>query len=228
MMMYKKIFFTLFICLISIEQVYANWFKDVWFSLFYKRKSGRVEVIRVRPKTTEFHDIVARGETEKITPANLENEIILNAQNSSGDTPLHVAIEHKSGGCLLKLLEAKKININAQNNDGNTPLHIALREGYLVSITQLIKKKANSHVPNNAGIRPCFLMTEYIEHENLIEHKTIVDKKGLRAGTTVNLSANLRTVKKIKKCQRKECRRARKPSSEALKAFFEKKNKHNV
>ncbi|XP_055388867.1 alpha-latrotoxin-Lhe1a-like [Condylostylus longicornis] len=50
-------------------------------------------------------------------------------QNSSGNTPFHVAIEHGSLGIADLLLSMNKDLLDSQNKDGETPLGVAFRVG---------------------------------------------------------------------------------------------------
>lgn len=58
------------------------------------------------------------------------NNLEVNAENTSGDTALHIASEGNNASAIELLLNHQHIQCNAKNNEGDSPLHIACREGH--------------------------------------------------------------------------------------------------
>ena len=73
----------------------------------------------------------------------------VNAVDTTGNTPLHLAVLYGSDDLLSLLLEYGA-HINAQNKEGNTPLHIACLYGSKDVILFLLEKNVDLAIKNNA------------------------------------------------------------------------------
>ncbi|KAK9728244.1 Ankyrin repeats (3 copies) [Popillia japonica] len=82
----------------------------------------------------------------------LSSEVNVNFQNSSGHTPLHVAVMHNHEPIVEKLLE-NGADVNLKTNEGFTPICLAKLKGY-TSITDLINAfelSLSLHFPENSS-----------------------------------------------------------------------------
>lgn len=62
----------------------------------------------------------------------IEHGAKVDAQDSNGDTPLHVAVSFQNSAMASMLFEEKKADANLKNKDGKTPVELALGETKLV------------------------------------------------------------------------------------------------
>ena len=76
---------------------------------------------------TPLHLALANRAPEKAIELLINAGVDVNAKNSLGETPLHVAVEWSSIEA-AQLLLAHGANVNARNNEGKTPLHEAPAE----------------------------------------------------------------------------------------------------
>ena len=92
----------------------------------------------------------------------------VNAKDSSGDTPLHMAAE-KFGTTACEVLLAHGANVNTQNAIGNTPLHRAVlrSDEQAVNVVQLlVSNGANVNVRSNGGVSPLDLARGILNRAN--------------------------------------------------------------
>ena len=79
------------------------------------------------------------------------NECDVNALNTDGESPLHIACKCSHLEIVTVLLENQKCNLNTQNIYGNTPLWIACRNKSLAIIRLLLEKRCSTNIPNKKG-----------------------------------------------------------------------------
>ena len=77
----------------------------------------------------------------------------INAKDSKGFTPLHVAVGKNNYECAKVLIE-KGADINAKSSYGFTPLRIAAQNKYFSITELLISKGADIDIPDNSGNTP--------------------------------------------------------------------------
>ncbi|XP_062230364.1 ankyrin repeat-containing protein At5g02620-like [Phragmites australis] len=53
---------------------------------------------------------------------------MMNARDSRGNTPLHLAVKHGCDRIVILLVKDVKVNLSTMNNDGETPLDVAINE----------------------------------------------------------------------------------------------------
>ena len=76
----------------------------------------------------------------------------INAVNgSSGDTPLHLAIEHNKSNIITVLLN-NNVDINIKNKEGKYPLHIAVEKNNIEIFKKLLNKDSNVNYDNYLNI----------------------------------------------------------------------------
>lgn len=86
---------------------------------------------------------------------------IINQQDVTGDTPLHVALKNNNYDTVNMLLNFPNIDINAQNQQGNTPLHLAIMKNNNNAIEILLSKKADINVKNNNQDNALYTAIDY-------------------------------------------------------------------
>jgi ankyrin repeat protein len=84
-----------------------------------------------------------------------KTKLNLNQQNSSGDTPLHIACS-KGNFNIVKLLVENGANVTIQNNTKDTPLHYATLHKYNRIRDFLVANGADMKAKNNNGITPAY------------------------------------------------------------------------
>lgn len=80
-----------------------------------------------------------------------EFDAYLNAQNASGETPLHIAVANGSKDVFDILLRNRALNINIPDNLGRTALHIAITTDGFYFIEKLLLKKPNIDIADRMG-----------------------------------------------------------------------------
>jgi len=100
---------------------------------------------------------------QAVTDSNLElvksliqDNVNINAQNSDGRTPLHLAVDTRHTyvmnpihlAIIDELLKVPHIQVNIQDREGNTPLHLAA-SGFRVIIRRLLVKGAVPFIRTN-------------------------------------------------------------------------------
>ena len=78
----------------------------------------------------------------------------LDAKNSYGNTPLHIAISYGRTSIVKALIAAGSNLENKSNFRGVTPLHVATENGYIAIVNVLITSGANLESENIVGITP--------------------------------------------------------------------------
>nr|CAI5860674.1 unnamed protein product [Callosobruchus analis] len=87
----------------------------------------------------------------------------ININDSSGNTPLHVAVIKNNSEILDFLLEQPNLDINARNFAGETPLLLAIKLARLEAASKLVCAGANVNVQNYEHVTPLHLAVTYPE-----------------------------------------------------------------
>ncbi len=80
-----------------------------------------------------------------IAPSNVQ------ARDSRGRTPLHVAAEAQAKGEIIAYLISAGADVNARDRNGDTPLHVAVRNNDRATGELLLARGADVFTPNVAG-----------------------------------------------------------------------------
>ena len=81
-------------------------------------------------------------------------DVDVNAQDSYGETGLHLLARHGHAEEMVLLLFAHAANANIQNNYGDTPLHLAALYGHLTTVEMLLRNNANKSAWDKNGLTP--------------------------------------------------------------------------
>lgn len=101
--------------------------------------------------SSELHRCVFEENYECFYKA-LDSEDI-DVVNSSGLTPLHIAIK-KTDFKMAQILLDRGANINHQDNNGNTPLILAVKKKNLELVTFVVLSGGDVNLANSDGITP--------------------------------------------------------------------------
>ena len=104
-------------------------------------------------KTAVLHIYIKRGDQKMCEYLLAAKGINLNSQDSSGDTPLHVAVFNRNSA-MANILVQKGVDINKKNNKGETALYYAMTQFMgknMDIITLLLSKGADVKTVNGQG-----------------------------------------------------------------------------
>ena len=114
--------------------------------------------IRYYDSYTEKHCLVAntveRSETSYQVLEYLLKKTKINAHNTSGTTPLSLAVQNQNEVVVKMLLESPDIEVNKQNHQGYAPLHFACAGENTNIITMLLEKDADLFCKTEKGFIP--------------------------------------------------------------------------
>ena len=85
--------------------------------------------------------------------------------DSTGNTPLHVAVMHKNKKKVKQLLQQDHIEVDARNKHGETPLHIAAGSKDTDIAELLISRKADINAKDDGGDTPIHIAARYGSHD---------------------------------------------------------------
>ena len=86
-------------------------------------------------------DAIRRGNLSEVKK--WMKKVSVDATNSSGQTPLHLACVEGHFSVVQYLVEKKKANPDARDRDGWTPLHCACHGDHIEIVDFLISQNAN-------------------------------------------------------------------------------------
>lgn len=105
------------------------------------------EVKQETAKYSELLELICAPSLEKLGPITVEQlaDLIkttenINAQDISGRSALHWAVENNRTDLVEELLKCKDININLEDNDGYTAIAIAVSSGNMKIVRVLLKQ----------------------------------------------------------------------------------------
>ncbi|KAG0721622.1 Ankyrin-1 [Chionoecetes opilio] len=101
-------------------------------------------------KQTALHYAAKEGKLEYVELF-LEYKANCNAQDSSGNTPLHLAIENGHLDCSKKIMECNNLQINLTNEAQDSPLHLAAKKGHMQIVDMLLDTRADYNAPDSLG-----------------------------------------------------------------------------
>ncbi|OAF65004.1 Integrin-linked protein kinase [Intoshia linei] len=107
---------------------------------------------------TLIHMAAIHGHT-MIAKFLIDNGILVDKVNMTGDTPLHMAASYGNFN-ILKLILSQNVIVDAFNKYGNTPLHYACFFNHLTCIELLINNGANVMQRNLNGKAPIAYITK--------------------------------------------------------------------
>eukprot|EP00003_Mantamonas_plastica_P004465 TRINITY_DN1354_c0_g1_i15.p1 TRINITY_DN1354_c0_g1~~TRINITY_DN1354_c0_g1_i15.p1 ORF type:complete len:1743 (-),score=727.22 TRINITY_DN1354_c0_g1_i15:4589-9817(-) len=84
----------------------------------------------------------------------LQNGARVNAKDSTGNLPIHKAVERADNVELVNLYLDFNSHLNPQNEDGDTPLHLASVNNHGNCVFLLLQKGADTTIFNKAGYQP--------------------------------------------------------------------------
>lgn len=85
---------------------------------------------------------------------------VINAQDASGMTPLHYAVEADSTDAVNQIL-AQRADVNIKDNQGDTALHMATASGNMTIIRSLLASGSDQNVSDEYGCTPADYAIEY-------------------------------------------------------------------
>lgn len=111
------------------------------------------------------------AKTAEMTRVLIDYGCDVNALSTTGESALHVAVQHSRFDVTMILLTHGALT-NVQAKNGNTPLHMAMKQDHLDTIKALIVFGADVDIPNEFGETPGLLaarMSKDINRKVLLE-----------------------------------------------------------
>jgi len=115
-------------------------------------RSGSSVDLRGWRQHSPFHSAARQGDSEVIRVL-LDWKLDINAKSDTGQTPLHMALEHRTPKYFdtIRLLLEYGADPNARKFDGSTPLHLASSEGTIEVARLLLTYGADVEVVDEDG-----------------------------------------------------------------------------
>jgi hypothetical protein len=125
-----------------------------WPALLARHRVERLVAREARFKPADVqrvHDAI-----DKVTRLRvLKHNVLLEAKNKKGETPLHKAVGYfDNKGAVLAMLLEHKADVLAKDADGRTPLHRAVMVGSLRATTALLEDGADARAKDEEGATP--------------------------------------------------------------------------
>ena len=163
--------------------------KDVKFSA--SKKDGTTH-----DDLTLLHMVAMRGQMDVANQVlgmykdDAARKAALNAQDSRGNTPLHLMISaSKPSQEMLKLLQERGADVNKENALGYTPLHVASGKGHTALVANLIAGGAQVKASQKDGVTPLHLAVNPEIAQLLIDaNKDILNQRDENGDTALHLA----------------------------------------
>ena len=82
----------------------------------------------------------------------------MNAKNTDGETPLHIASEQDDLATIIALMHRKECNLNSLKENGDTPLHTACKHGRHSTVEFLVAdQRCQINTQNREGETPLYI-----------------------------------------------------------------------
>ena len=100
----------------------------------------------------------------------------INAQDSDGNTPLHLACKNDESSTVLYLVSEFKCDLNMSNNEGCIPLHYALSSNLALEAIKAVSSGCTIKCKqNNVGKTPLHIACENMQYLNNVKRKVLVN-----------------------------------------------------
>jgi hypothetical protein len=116
--------------------------------------------------TKSLLQAATEGDVQQVE-ARLVGGAYVNAEDPSGNTPLHLAVS-RGHNSIVELLIARGADVKARNYTLDTPLHCAARDGYTDLAALLVAKGADVSARSGSGATPLFLAATH-GHKGMVE-----------------------------------------------------------
>ncbi|XP_041839207.1 85/88 kDa calcium-independent phospholipase A2 isoform X2 [Melanotaenia boesemani] len=160
---------------VSSEEDAMNWFPQYALKLrpFYEILSLKAETvqtivdcIRSHPDWSSAHIAVETGLRECLKHNYVQSQI--NAQDASGQTPLHLACKSGDLVCVKELLEESQARTDIKDHSGETPIHYASKQDSPVIIQAMCSRLCSGvNELNNNGETPLHVACRLGRVENV-------------------------------------------------------------
>ena len=124
---------------------------------------------------------IKNGNAEAVKTLLEKDPAQLASLDASARTPLHQAALRGDLTVLTAILAMKDVAVNLKDRDGDTPLHLAVLQGDAPSSKALLAKGASADLRNMYGATPLHLATSGEVVDQLLNGKTVDEKKALLA-----------------------------------------------
>jgi len=126
-----------------------------------------------------LHEAAFRGDQD-VTQALIEvtgagrKQVEINALDSEGSSPLHVAVTKGRKHVVELLIATTKVDVNLRDNNTRTPLLIAVKSGWFSIVQILIQATADCNIATRVGWAP---LHQAIREQNYDEVDTLLKAK---------------------------------------------------
>jgi ankyrin repeat protein len=163
--------------------------------------------IRGYEDASPLHSAVYYGDLQMVQVL-LEHKADVDAQDDTGETPLHYLSTDRGGSRQIsqlhkvsRLLLEHGADVNARSNDLSTPLLIAARNGRVEVVRVLLEHGADVNVPNEDHSTPLLVAAEWGKAEVLhvlLEHKADVNARSKEQSTPLHMATEYGSVEAVR------------------------------